>query len=262
MRLPAELITLDATPGESPLSLDARRAAAADRHGNIYWIDGDRSRLRVWSVGSDRESAFWPDGLIDCAPAHSALRSDFVPTSTPTPVKRTFGALAVTEDHYLVVAFAADDSKGLLAFDLMAGGPPVETLWPPTVPFLPFDMAPRRGGGVWVLDRDNARLWELDRRLAVVSRAQSEETLAPPQADVFQPISGAPRLQPAPVFPGGIDLRAAVAIRSTPSRSNRWPTGCCCSIAMRPPVVRASSGSCATATRSGRPAGLARSPGA
>src|SRR5262245_44448515 len=51
LRLPAELITLDATPGESPLSLDARRAAAADRHGNIYWVDGDRSRLRVWSVG-------------------------------------------------------------------------------------------------------------------------------------------------------------------------------------------------------------------
>lgn len=225
LRLPGELITLGATPGESPFSLDARRAAAADRYGNIYWIDGDQSRLRVWSVGSDRESAFWPDGPIDCTSSHNVARSDFVPSSAPAPVERTFGALAVTEDHYLVVAFTAAASKGLLAFDLMAGGPPLETLWPSPVPFAPFDMAPRCGGGVWVLDRDNARLWELDRRLAVVSRAQSEKTLAPPQTDVFQPIGGAPRLQPATVFPDGIDLRAMAADPIDAISVEALPTG-------------------------------------
>ncbi|MGC2775397.1 MAG: phage tail protein [Bradyrhizobium sp.] len=208
LRLQREPITLGATSGETPLALDARRTADADRYGNIYWIDGDRRRLRVWSVGSDRESAFWPDGPLDCSPAHSATRSDFAPISAATPVERTFHALAVTDDHYLVVAFIAAASKGLIAFDLMAGGPPVETLWPQPVPFAPFDMVRRCGGGVWVLDRENARLWELDRRLAVVGRAQSETTLAPPEADLFQPTSGAQRLQPAALFPNGIDLRA------------------------------------------------------
>jgi len=210
LRLQAQLIELGATPGEAPFTLDARRAAAADRYGNIYWIDSDPHRLRVWSVGSDRESAFWPDGPVDCAAAHRPVRSDFDPVPGSAAVDRTFTALAVTEDHYLVVAFNSASAKGLLAFDLMAGGPPMETLWPTALDFAPFDMARRRGGGVWVLDRIHARLWELDRRLAVVSRAQPATTLAPPAVDVFQPALGAPRERPAVTFPGGIDLAAAV----------------------------------------------------
>ena len=211
LRLQSLPIEIGATPGETPLSLEARRAAAADRHGNIYWIDGDRQRLRVWSVGSDRESAFWPDGPVDCTAAHRPTRSDFEPPLTTAPVDRVFTDLAVTEDHYLVVAFASPSAKGLLTFDLMAGGPPVETLWPTAVAFSPFDMARRCGGGIWVLDRVNARLWELDRRLAVVSGGQTPTTLAPVEVDVFQPLSGAPRERPAAVFPAGIDLRVVLA---------------------------------------------------
>jgi phage tail-like protein len=63
-----------------------------------------------------------------------------------------------------------------------------------------------------VLDRDHARLWELDRRLAVVSSAQSSVALAPAEADLFQPLDGGPpRQRPAAAFPAGIDLRAAAA---------------------------------------------------
>jgi len=208
LRLQSLPIDIGATPGETPFTLEARRAAAADRHGNIYWIDGDRHRLRVWSVGSDRESAFWPDGPVDCTAAHRPTRSDFEPSLTIAPVDRVFTALAVTEDHYLVVAFTSPSAKGLLAFDLMAGGLPVETLWPAAVAFSPFDMARRCGGGVWVLDRVNSWLWELDRHLAAVSRGQTPTTLAAVEVDVFQPLTGTPRERPAAVFPAGIDLNA------------------------------------------------------
>jgi len=193
-------------PGEASPTLEARRAAAADRYGNIYWIDGDRRRLRVWSVGSAREGAFWPDGPTGSAAAHDG--ADFgPPTAAPAPERR-FAALAVTEDHYLVAAFVGPSANGLLAFDLMAGGPPLETLWPAAVALTPFDMASRHGGGVWLLDRVNARLWEFDRRLAVVSRGQREIVLAPGDLAVFQPANGPPRPQTELVFPGGIDLAA------------------------------------------------------
>jgi len=90
----------------------------------------------------------------------------------------------VTEDHYLVVGTM--EPEGLLVFDLHAGGPPERFVWP--VPFVPFDMAPRDGGGVFVLDRENRRYWELDRSLAVVSRHASPG--ATPPASDFQPTEG------------------------------------------------------------------------
>jgi len=207
LRLQSQPIELVARGEVSP-SLDARRAAAADRNGNIYWIDIDPRRLRVWSVGSDRESAFWPDGPVNCAAAHDL--ADFGPAPAAPPPDRTFTALAVTEDHYLVASFADASAGGLLAFDLMAGGPPFETTWPAAVAFAPFDMTQRRGGGVWVLDRIHARVWELDRRLAVVSRAQAEIPLTRGEIDVFQPTSGPARQQAATMFPGGIDLALVV----------------------------------------------------
>ena len=125
-------------------------------------------------------------------------------------------ALAVTEDHYLVVAFARGAARGLLAFDLLAGGPPVETPWPDPIGFQPFDMSPRCGGGVWVLDREHRLLWELDRRLAVVSCGQGESTLAAAEVDDFQPLAGAPRSRPAQTFPGGIDLAVSPAMAADP----------------------------------------------
>ena len=210
LQIPEAAIVLPPTSGESPLALTARRSAASDRFGNIYAIGSDRLVLRVRSAGSLRDSEFWP-APDDCAASHESPRMDFQPAAAnAAPAAMTMLALTVTEDHYLVVAFARESERGFLTFDLAAGGSPVETMWPHGS-FEPFDMAPRCDGGLWILDRgvSQRRLWELDRRLAVVSRAQVIETLDPAALDDFQPLSGPPREQPAREFPGGIDLSFA-----------------------------------------------------
>jgi phage tail-like protein len=211
LRLQERPIELAATPGETLLSLDARRGACADRHGNVYRIGDDRSSLWVFSAGSRRESTFWPVPDADCPAGGGGV--DFAPRKQTTLASvEKYLALAVTEDHYLVVAFERGVARGLLAFDLYAGGPPVETLWPEAIPFQPFDMSPRCGGGVWVLDREHRMLWELDRRLAVVARGQVEGTLEAAESEDFQPLTGGPRIRPARTFPRGVDLAAAPAL--------------------------------------------------
>lgn len=200
-------IDLPATPAESPFTLDARRCASADRNGNVYRIGDDRATLVVCSAGTRRESVFWPASPADCDDLPERWRRDFQPAGEGAPREREeYGALAVTADDYLVVAYARGEQRGFLAFDLVAGGPPVPTAWPGAIALDAFDMAPRQGGGVWVLDRANRRLWELDCRLAVVRVAQDEWTLAPAEVDDFQPLAGAPREHAAAVFPGGIAL--------------------------------------------------------
>lgn len=205
-------IELPATPAEAPLSLDARRAAGADRHGNVYRIGDDRATLVVSSAGSRRESVFWPASPADCDDQPDRWRRDFQPlTGAAAGGQERFLALAVTADDYLVVAYARGSRRGFLAFDLVAGGPPVPTAWPEAVALEPFDMAPRHGGGAWVLDRDNARLWELDCRLAVVSAAQPGQTLAAGEPDDFQPHSGPTREHAPVLFPTGIELAGSPA---------------------------------------------------
>jgi phage tail-like protein len=207
-------IELPDTPGETRLALDARRAAAADRHGNVYRVGSDRRSLSVHSAGSRRESTFWPAEPSDCAEERARARLDFAPhAGDGGDAAESYLALAVTADDYLVVAFARGDARGFLSFDLVAGGPPVRTRWPDAVAreFTPFDMAARRGGGVWVLDRAARLLWELDCRLAVVSVAQPSVTLDAAEPDDFQPLSGAPRDRPSVTFPGGIELAGSPA---------------------------------------------------
>jgi phage tail-like protein len=206
-------ITLPATPTESPISLEARRCASADRHGNVYRIGDDRRTLAVRSPDSRRETTFWPAPPEDCSDERARARLDFELVRAPERpagggVER-YAALAVTADDYLVVAFERGTVRGFLTFDLLAGGPPVPTLWPAVVPFDVFDMAPRHGGGVWVLDRTHRRLWELDCTLAVVRAAQASTTVTPETLDDFQPLVGEPRERPAVVFPEGIDLDAS-----------------------------------------------------
>jgi phage tail-like protein len=204
-------IELPATAGESPLTLDARRGAAADRNGNVYRIADDRASLRVTSVGSGVESLFWPAEPSDCTPQRTQARLAFkvcAPAVVPVPIN--YLAIAVTHDDYLVVAFARGADRGLLSFDLIAGGQPLETPWPAAIRFTPFDMCARDGGGVWILDRDHLRLWELDCTLSVVTRGQPSAALAAEEVDDFQPLSGgAQRLRGAVDFPEGLDLAAS-----------------------------------------------------
>ena len=203
-------IALPSTPTEMPFVLEARRCACADRNGNVYRIGDDRQTLVVRSSADRREGAFWPVSPEGCEDERARARLDFEPVRrSEPPMRDTYLALAVTADGYLAVAFARGSTRGFLSFDLVAGGPPTPTDWPHAIALEVFDMAPRAGGGVWILDRTHRRLWELDCKLAVVSAAQSTITVTPGALDDFQPVDGVPRERPAVLFPGGIELDAS-----------------------------------------------------
>jgi phage tail-like protein len=196
------------SPSEQSPLLDQRRGAARDRFGNWYWIDRSRGSIAVNSVGSDTTSTFWPlrpDALPQPAPS----KGDFQPVETPPPCPPlTYSGLAVTEDHYLVVGVV--EPAGLLIFDLYGGGPPRQVVWPSSVPFAPFDMAPRPGGGVWILDRTNVRYWALDRHLNVITTDQAVLQVEPGEDATFQPADGsAPQRIPPVNFAEGITLAAS-----------------------------------------------------
>jgi phage tail-like protein len=210
LTLQPRAIELPATATEAPLTLAARRGAAADRHGNVYRVADDLRSLHVASAGSGHDSPFWPAEPSDCTPQREQQRLSFqrhAAAATATP--ETYLAMAATQDDWLVVAFERGATRGLLAFDLVAGGEPLETPWPAAVPFLPFDLCAREGGGVWILDRTHLRLWELDCQLAVVRSGQPLQPLAPEVVDDFQPLSGPQRLHAAADFPLGLDLAAS-----------------------------------------------------
>ncbi len=146
---------------DRPVALDDRRGAARDALGNWYWIAADRARVMVRSEGDDVVSVFWPVPADAAAPAPG----EFGPVAAPPAAPPRLQGLAVTDDHQLIVGRI--DEPGLLAFDLSGGGAPRSWRWP--LAFEPWDLVPRPGGGVWVLDRANRRLWPLDRRLEVVT---------------------------------------------------------------------------------------------
>lgn len=177
-----------------PLSLDDRRGAASDRYGNWYWIDRTRQTLLVNSAGTGATTTFWPIAENVSSVPENAFEA--VKPSKQDTLLSMAGA-AVTEDHYLVVGLTAP--AGLLIFDLQAGGPPDRLQWPETVAFTPFDLAARPGGGVFVLDREHRRYWELDRGFQVVRR----QPVPPPvPGGGFEPLAGpsseAPCLPPEP----------------------------------------------------------------
>ncbi len=200
-------VDLPSTSGEAPLSWQARRGAAADRNGNIYRVADDARSLLVWSCGSGNETVFWPPDTVSLA---RRSEPDFTADApAPSPAAERYLALTVTCEDYLVVAYERGAQRGLLSFDLLAGGEPVRTAWPAAVALEPFDLCAREGGGLWALDRAHQRLWELDRTLAVVNSGQPLQEIAPEVEPDFQPASGAPRTHAATQFPRGLDLSAA-----------------------------------------------------
>ena len=213
-----------ASPQDVFPTITDRRGAACDRYGNWYWIDDTNHAVRVLSAGSQQAGGFWPLEQPPCPPLPDP--HGFQPMQSPLATATLeFSGLTVTEEHYLVVGVL--DPPSLLVFDLYAGGPPEQLFWPEGVEFVPFDMAPRPGGGVWILDRQNHRYWGLDRNFDVISRDQEALQLSPGRTETFQAMNSRPdqkRQRSAILFPLGvslddasfIDARDPIAIEALP----------------------------------------------
>jgi phage tail-like protein len=211
-------------PNGSAPSVENRRGAARDRFGNWYWIDETSLKIRVLSVGSRATTDFWrlPE---QCACPENATSGSFQPLNDPappTPVK--LRGLAITENHYLVAGTI--EPAGLLIFDLYGGGEPQQVLWPAGCPFAPFDMAPRPGGGVWILDRTNHCYWALDRNFNPMG-GDSGPVLSAEKTDDFQPVDGSSvRQTTGRTFPSSFpllqspgDLIDPIAIEALPDET-------------------------------------------
>jgi phage tail-like protein len=199
LRLHAEPFRFRAGSRDQTASINDRRGAAADPYLNWFWISDNREEIRIQSSGESVPSHFW--SAADMTPKEPPAPHAFRPIAPVAPRPAyTLSGLAVTEDHYLVAGTIAPD--GILVFDLLGGGPPHELRWP--VRFTPFDMEPRRGGGVWILDRANARYWVLDRTLRVIPEEQTVETVCDDGDEAFQSADGTRRPRRARTFPTGI----------------------------------------------------------
>ena len=203
LTLRTKLLKYVAAPKDIAPSLESRRGAGRDRYGNWYWIDDSKHKIRALSTGSGATSDFW-SGAGGCSrrPEFGA----FQPVADPAPAEPAeLSGLAVTEDHYLVVGTL--EPAGLLIFDLHGGGEPRELRWPREVPFAPYDMAPRPGGGVWILDQRNRCYWALDRNFNVVVRERDDSPPAEALEEDFQPVdAGATRITNRRAFPRGVAL--------------------------------------------------------
>jgi phage tail-like protein len=177
------LYAFPGNPSQSPVAPTDRRGSAADRFGNWYFIDPTRTKILVCNGGDQTIATFWPPD----APASVTRAGAFGPVAPPAVDEPwQLAGLAVTERNYLVVG--STQPAGLLIFDLYQGGEPRRLLWPEPVPFAPFDMAPRRGGGVWILDSVNKRYWSLDATFAVSGKEQETVTVTHPGPS-FHPLS-------------------------------------------------------------------------
>lgn len=180
------------TPGEAPLSPEVRRAAAADRFGNIYWIGDDATQLFVRSRGDGSVTRFWPEPRAQ-RPVHRL----FVPHDDQVPVVAAYRALAATGDGWLIAA----SDQGLDSFDLVAGGPPLHFDWPAEGAPSVTDLEPRCDSGLWMLDRAAKRLFELDARVALSGGGLGDEV-----PELFQPVSGEARTRRPGIAAEGHDL--------------------------------------------------------
>ncbi|HYJ03867.1 MAG TPA: phage tail protein [Chthoniobacterales bacterium] len=188
-----------------------RRGAAADIHSNWYWIAQSGAEIRIHSSGEQRATHFW--SAADAAGAPPPKSEIFQPVTPPAPpCPCAFSGLAITEDSYLVAG--AVKPKGLLVFDLLSGGAPRTICWPEEIDFEPFDIVPRRGGGVWILDRKNKRFWGLDRGLRVITRDQATSPLTGAEDEIFLPASETHHARPARSFPRGVELESGSPVEA------------------------------------------------
>ena len=210
LTLRQEVFTFPAGKRDVPPRLVDRRGAGADVFGNWYWIGPDARSILVESSGDGATTRFWP-GVAAAVPQRLGTFGPVAPAPVASPERRLVGA-AVTDDHFLVAGTL--DPPGLLVFDLLTGGPPMELPWPGDASFTPFDIARRPGGGVFVLDVEHRAVWELDRNFHVVPVVQPAPEAAP--GGSFAPVGGtAAPLQPeigaseaTPIEPDAIAVEA------------------------------------------------------
>jgi phage tail-like protein len=156
---------------DRPPTEQDRRGAARDRYGNWYWIDERREGIMIWSVGSKQTSVFWTSVRSQAGNTDPGQAGRFRPVDEKPVEPLQLQGLIITDEHYLVVGVVTP--PGFIVIDLHAGGPPVHYCWPDTVPFVPYDMAAIAGGGFWVLDTANKRLWLMDRQFNVVRKGEA-----------------------------------------------------------------------------------------
>lgn len=197
---------------DAPLEPDARRGAAADRFGTWYWIGHDRRRIFWMARHGRRPAVYWAQAPAVCA----VPQGDFQPHVPEPPAIAELAGLTVTAHHYLVVGDVS--GHGLFVFDLHAGGEPMRLIFPPEVPFEPFDIAPAPDGGVRILDRVHRTYWGLDRHFRVVTEPALLHEVEPEQRFGFRPVGGGAVVVPSRRFPEGFPLAAVnpVSIEALP----------------------------------------------
>ncbi|MGZ7265380.1 hypothetical protein ACXWP3_09730, partial [Streptococcus pyogenes] len=72
-----------------PLMAEARRGAAVDRFGNVYWISQDRQRIYWQPTGDVRPSVYWQRPV---EAAHGTTGGEFAPAPHPSPLPGGEGA--------------------------------------------------------------------------------------------------------------------------------------------------------------------------
>jgi phage tail-like protein len=152
-----------ASKNQAP-SIGDRRGSASDQYNNWYWIGATEREILVRSSGSGLTTHFW-SSTDDPRPVMPLAPGGFQSLEpAPPQTDAVLRGLAVNAHHYLVVGTV--NPGGLFVFDLHAGGPPRRLCWPVDgAAFAPFDMSAVADGTVLILDRDNQRVWSVDRTL-------------------------------------------------------------------------------------------------